>query len=188
MSLIEIGTGAEARAQVLNDNFDYLEELISTSVSSLDAKFNSTTGNISNITSNLATIQSTLSTATSNISSLSSNKVNKDLSNATPSATFKANTIDWLAPNYGAGYSVSSGWTATKAGWIYCEMSSSANYTTKVLIGGKAVAYNYQGAGDGRAGALKVGCLAFIAKGQVLTTSVTGSPTNSFVFYPCKGN
>lgn len=179
MSLIEIGTGAEARAQVLNDNFDYLEELISTSVSSLDAKFNSTTGNISNITSNLATIQSTLSTATSNISSLSSNKVNKDLSNATPSATFKASVIDWLAPNYSGLYSISSGWTSPKAGW--CYFRGNQDHTSTVVVGGKTFEVSYD-TGDGQSrGSL---CL-FVGKGTTVT-----SFTNIGVAYfiPCKGN
>ena len=101
--------------------------------------------------------------------------------------TLNANIYANLAPNYSAGVSVSSGYKATKNGWIYYYVESSANNTTAILIDNKKVAYNYQGAGDQRAGTLKIGGMVYIAKNQTLTVSVTGSPSNTFTFYPCKG-
>ena len=191
-TLRTIVNGVLADAEDLNFNFNALNNDVSNTQNNINSVNSFLSAQINNTKSSLENSQEALKTelnqSITNVTSTANSKAKKDLSDASPTAAFKNNTIDWLSPNYGAGYSVSPNWTAPKAGWVYCEMNSSANGTTKVLIGGKAVAYNYQGAGDGRAGALKVGCLAFIAKGQALTTSVTGSPTNSFVFYPCKGN
>lgn len=185
MSLIEIGTGAEARSQVLNDNFNYLEELISSSASSLEAKVNSTTGNISNITSNLATIQSNLSTANTNISNLSSGKAAKDLSNVSPNATFKASVIDWLAPNYGAGYSISSGWTSPKAGWIYpYHYNTADNQELVVTIDGVEVFKT----GDAGTWSTGHGASSFIFVRKGKKVAFSGSGTNTVKFFPCVGN
>jgi hypothetical protein len=136
-----------------------------------------------NLTNEITKAKSDLLT---DIQNVSNSKASLDLANI--NANGKANVIDWMAPNYGAGYSVSPDWTATKAGWIYCTIYSDASSTTEVQIDGKSVSLNYQWAGDGRAGGLRIGDTVFIRKGKKFTVKTTGNPSYSFVFYPCVGN
>jgi hypothetical protein len=181
MSLIRLIPGGDVQSSTLNDNFDYLEGLISSSVSTLDGKVNSTTGNIANITSNMATIQTNLT----NVTNTANSKAKKDLSDATPSATFKASVIDWLAPNYSAGYSISSGWTAPKAGWLYpYHYNTADNQELVVTIDGVEV-FRTGDAGTWSTGHGASGFI-FVRKGKKVAFS--GSGTNTVKFCPCVGN
>ena len=178
MSLIEIKHGAEAKSDVLNGNFDYLEDLIVSSIQGFDSRINSANNNISNITSNLATIQNSITSTNNTVSSLSSGKASTDLSNVSPNATFKATVIDWLAPNYSGLYSISSGWTSPKAGW--CYFRGNQDHTSTVVVGGKTFEVSYD-TGDGQSrGSL---CL-FVAKGTAVTSFTNIGVAN---FIPCKG-
>lgn len=60
MSLIEITPGSEAKSQTLNDNFDYLEELVVNYSQTFESRIASANNNISNITSNMATMQNNI--------------------------------------------------------------------------------------------------------------------------------
>jgi hypothetical protein len=180
MSLIRLMPGGEVQSSTLNDNFDYLEGLISSSVSTLDGKVNSTTGNIANITSNMATIQTNLT----NVTNTANSKAKKDLSDASPSATFKANTLGWMAPNRGAGYGVASGWTAPKAGWINSRHHQSGDNQTITLKVDGAVVFETGGGGSYSGGDVD-NIEFFINKGSNVT--FTGSGDLRVTFYPCKG-
>lgn len=169
-SLKTFNEGEYIYASETNNNNQYLLSKLSDNAAQVQTFVE---GEISSIQSNVASVQATLQ---ANIDGVKSTV-----------DTLNANVYTNLAPNYSAGVSISSGYTATKNGWIYYYITSSANNTTKVLIDGKDVAYNWQGAGDQRAGGLRIGGMVYIAKGQKMTTSVTGSPTNEFTFYPCKG-
>ena len=83
------------------------------------------------------------------------------------------------------GYNISSGFTAPSCGWVWVSGHSNASGSSPyAYVDGKEVYQNWQGAGDGRAGALVISTTFFVGKGQVVTTAgrVTG-----LIFYPCKG-
>lgn len=128
-------------------------------------------GQVLAIQANVATIQSTLQGEIDGVS------------NGLKTVTETLFTA--IAPDYSAGVSISSGYTAEQDGWVYYYITSSANFTTRLLIDGKVAAYNFQGSGDHRAGTLRIGGMVFIAKGQKVTLSRTGDG-NTLTFYPCK--
>lgn len=174
MSLIEIKHGTEAKSQVLNDNFDYLEGLIVSSIQGFDSRINSANNNISNITSNMAVIQTNLS----NTTTTANGKASKDLSDVEPGVKFKETILDYIAPDYTAGYSISSGFTAPSAGW--CYFRGNQDTTSTVNVGGVGIEVSYD-SGDGQSrGSLSL----FVSKG---TTVTAFSNIGVAKFYPCKG-
>jgi hypothetical protein len=112
------------------------------------------------------------------IETVSNNKASKDLSDAEPSAEFKANILDYVAPDYLAGYSISSGFTAPSAGW--CYFRGNQDTTSTVDVGGVGIEVSYD-SGDGQSrGSLSL----FVSKG---TTVTAFSNIGVAKFYPRKG-
>ena len=187
MALTTIEHGALAKSSVLNDNFVYLDEKISKSAQTLEAKINMATNASATVTNGLATTQTTVNKMQDDLSALTTTtegKASKDLSDVEITTAFAEQLASAFAPNYNAGFSISSGWTATKSGWLSIEGYSDASGVSFGYIDGKTIYENYQWSGDGRAGGLRIMTMAFIGKGQVFTNSNNGTTT---VFYPCKG-
>lgn len=177
MSLIELEPGSEVSAENLNNNFDYLEDLVVNATISFDGRIASANNNISNITSNMATIQGAITDLETDLETTAGSKANLNLSNI--NASGKAKILDCIAPNYGAGYSISSGWTSPKAGWVY--FGGSADRTSSVYIGGVYFEISYD-SGDGQSSG---NIFMFIGKGVAVTSF---SNIREARFYPCKGN
>lgn len=187
MALINIDNGALAKSSVLNDNFIFLDEKIAKTAQTLDAKIGLVSNNASTVTSKLANTQTTVNKLNDDLTALTESnegKASKDLSDVEITNSFVENIATKLAPNYNAGFSISSGWTATASGWLSIEGYSDASGVSFGYIDGKTIYENYQWSGDGRAGGLRIMTMAFIGKGQVFTNSNNGTTT---VFYPCKG-
>lgn len=124
-------------------------------------------GQITSIQSNIGSVQATLQNSINEMS----DKLGSIYEN--------------IAPNFSAGISVSSGWTAPSSGWITVSgYSNGSGSSPTISIDGIKVWENYQDSGDGRAGYLRLVNMFFIGKGQEMTTS--GRSTTK-VFYPCKG-
>lgn len=86
-----------------------------------------------------------------------------------------------MMPNYGSGYSISSGFVAPVSGWITYDMISMGG-TSIVYINAKRVSSVGQTLSN--ASLVEIGGIAPIAKGQTVTSS--GS-IQSMIFYPCIG-
>lgn len=157
--------GEDILASETNANNQYLLGRISDNAERLQ---NFVDGEITSIQSNISSVQATLQNSINEMS----DKLNAEL----------GSMYDNIAPNYSAGISVSTGWSATSSGWISAVLNSSASGTNTLTIDGQAVLANLQGAGDGRAGYLGIRFMVYIAKGQVVGGSHSG-----LVFYPCKG-
>jgi hypothetical protein len=92
---------------------------------------------------------------------------------------------DNIAPNYKAGYSISSGWTAPKAGWLYpYHYNTNDNQELVVTIDGVEV-FRTGDAGTWSTGHGASGFI-FVRKGKKVEFS--GSGTNNVKFFPCVGN
>lgn len=102
-------------------------------------------------------------------------ELNNNLSNLNDSL------VDAMMPNYGSGYSISSGFVAPVSGWITYDMISMGG-TSIVYINAKRVSSVGQTLSN--ASLVEIGGIAPIAKGQTVTSS--GS-IQSMIFYPCIG-
>lgn len=141
----------------VNENF----ELVQSDVAEMGRALNSfVESEVTSLQSNLSSAQATLQ---NNINTISSKL---------------SNIYDDIAPNRGAGYSIASGWTAPKAGWIYAYKSGD-NTTATLKIGSQNAIVDGSHGGYSN---LISGSLAFIAKGEATTFS-----NYTCTFYPCKG-
>lgn len=132
-----------------------------------------------NLTNEITKAKSDLLT---DIQNVSNSKASLDLANI--NANGKANTLDWMAPNRGAGYGVSSGWTAPKAGWINARHYQSYDNQTITLRVDGVVAFETGGGGSYSAGDVD-NIEFFINKGSNVTFG--GSGDLRVTFSPCKG-
>lgn len=154
------------KSSEVNENF----ELVQKDVSEMGQALNTyVEGEIASVQSTVSSVQATLQ---ENI-----NTVSDKLSNV----------YDDIAPDYTKEIAISSGWTATKHGWVKFRIYSSASGDTNVQINGKVVAENWQGKGDGRAGGFYISGLVYISKGQVVTLGGAQANDGKLYFYPCKG-
>lgn len=156
--------GEDILASETNANNNFLLDKISENATILRGYVE---GQISSIQSSVSSVQATLQ---NNINEL---------------ADKLGLVFDEIAPDFGAGVKISSGWVAPSSGWVTVTGYSNADGSSPTIsIDGKMVWENYQGKDDGRAGHLRLVNMFFIGKGQKLTT--TGRSTTK-VFYPCKG-
>lgn len=147
----------------VNENF----ELVQSDVTEMGRALNTfVESEVTSLQSNLSSAQATLQ---NNINTVSSKL---------------SNIYDDIAPDYGAGYSVSSGWTAPKAGWLACYGTSGEGAHTAWYVDGAEVFRDDQSWGGGRAGGQGSRSMAFVAKGSAVTRS---GNNNTAMFYPCKG-
>jgi len=187
-TLRTIVNGVLADAEDLNFNFNALNNDVSNTQNNINSVNSSLSAQINNTKSSLENSQEALKTelnqSITNVTSTANSKAKKDLSDVSPVAAFKTSVLGWLAPNHTAGYSVTSGWTATSAGFLSLSGNSGEGSYSSWLIDGKEVFRNDQVSGGGRAGRVTTTGNAFIGKGQVLTSA--GEVTTA-MFYPCKG-
>ena len=105
-----------------------------------------------------------------------SGKADLDLSNSTPSANFKKNSIGWLMPDYSASVTVTMPYTANSNGWF---VASAANSTSQVKINGVKVAMISWDSGRWSG---NLNCQILVSEGDVITGAV-----GDMFFIPCKG-
>ena len=178
MALVEIGAGNEARSSVLNDNFKYLEDQLSLLSSSSQNSVAGLSNTISSISSELNAIQGSLTNVNKSISEVDDKSASKDLSDVTPANSFIEGVLEYVSPDYSAGYSISSGFVAPSAGW--CYFRGNQDHTSTVNVGGVGIEVSYD-SGDGQSrGSLSL----FVDKG---TTVTSFSNIGVAKFYPCKG-
>jgi hypothetical protein len=134
------------------------------------------------IQTNLSAIQTNLS----NTTTTANGKASKDLSDANPSATFKANAIDWMAPNYTAGVAKSfhTTYIAEKMGIIVINVSGQGGSELEVnmYIDGVLVNESDSWMRDGGQG---WSCWGLVPKGS--SYRVDSGLSGTLVFYPLKG-
>jgi hypothetical protein len=155
--------GEDILASETNANNNYLLGKISDNASTLQ---NYVEGEITSIQSSLASVQATLQ-----------NSIN-EMSNKLSSI------YDNIAPNYKAGYSISSGWTAPKAGWINARHNQSFDNQYFTLSIDGVVAFETGGGGSYSAGDTD-NIELFVGKGAQVTFD--GSGNKRVTFFPCKG-
>jgi hypothetical protein len=150
-------------ASKVNENF----ELVQTDISEMGQTLNRyVEGEITSVQSNLSSVQATLQ---ENINSVTA-KVGAIFSD--------------IAPNYAAGYSISSGFIAPSAGWVACYGTSGEGSYTTWNADGAEIFRNDQTRGGGRAGQVVMRSMAYVEKGSVITRN---GENNTAMFYPCKG-
>lgn len=161
-------------ASQVNENFDVVQGDIEELGNGLNTKFSSE-------------ITKAKEELIEDINTKAATKADKDLGNVSESGINKV--MQTFAPNYTAGYSISSGWIAPENGWIKHRIYSSASGGTSVLINDIVVAENWQGKGDGRAGGFYITGMTYILKGQ--NVKLGGDQANdsnnrdALYFYPC---
>lgn len=155
--------GEDILASETNANNNYLLGKISDNASTLQ---NYVEGEVTSIQSSLASVQATLQ-----------NSIN-EMSNKLSSI------YDNIAPNRSAGYSIASGWTAPKAGWVNARhyQPYDNQYLTLWIDG--AVVFETGNAGSHSAGDTGQAEF-FVNKGSNVTFD--GSGNIRVIFFPCKG-
>ena len=120
------------------------------------------------------------------------NLTNGVISNFNPKQPFRAVDsnefveieADFLAPDYTAGVSVSSGYTATKNGWLYIyHKNTNDGQSIAVSVAGTVVFES----GDSGTWSTNLVASGFIFVGNGQQITYTGTGTNTLKFYPCKG-
>lgn len=181
MALTTIEHGALAKSSVLNDNFVYLDEKISKSAQTLEAKINMATNASATVTNGLATTQTTVNAIQDDLSALTTTtegKASKDLSDVTITTSFGAKIAEVIAPNLTAGYSISSGWKSPNAGWVYANRSGD-NFHAYLYVDGKEL---MKAGSGGSYSSLNYGSMIFIGKNRTVTFDKFNC-----TFYPSKG-
>lgn len=174
MPLTNIEYGSLASSEVMNDNFEYLDNRITTVAENL-------TSTSSSIYSNIESINSTFTQNNQerieDITNLSStvNTLNNNLNTLTNNVNSTNN-----APDYNRGVSISLPYTVTKNGYVYAGVNGfDAVYYVKV--NGKIVHGH-----SGYSGGIQVysGSLFRVAPGDVVTCEFI---YGNYYFYPMKG-
>ena len=153
--------GEDILASETNDNNRFLLNRISENAQRLE---NIVNGEITSIQSNISSVQTTLQ----NSINAMSDKLNAEL----------GSMYENIAPNYSAGISITTGWTATSSGWLY--MGGTADGTSSFTIDGVSFQISYD-TGDGQSNG---NIFMYIAKDSVISDF---RRVRQATFYPCKG-
>lgn len=163
MALTTIDNGSIAKSSVLNDNFVFLDEKISKTAQTLDAKISMVTNTSSSVSSNLATTQTTVSNIQDELSTLTTTtegKASKDLSDVTFTSAFIAKIVNLIVPNVSKRYTISSGFVAPSAGWVFLRNQEESR--CYITIDGVDFDYTYDWGDGGSEDSLNW----FVGKGQ----------------------
>ena len=132
MALERITNGSLADPEVVNNNFDYLDDRITDTANRIYT-------NNAQFESQIATLNSALSTNVNNLNSTINNldeELNGEISNLSDNLdTLSARSI---APNYSAGSQVPNGYVAQQDGWLRCTARIDS-YGSHVYINGVSV-------------------------------------------------
>ena len=162
-SLKTFNEGEYIYASETNSNNQYLLSKLSDNAAQVQTYVE---GEISSIQSNVASVQATLQ---GNI-----DEAKTETNNLKTDIYTKG-----FLPNYSAGVSISTGYKATKNGWVYFE--GKVNGGQKIgYVNGKRVFLSAQGVNYHQ----PIGAMVLVGKGDTVTTSGSFA---SIVFYPCKG-
>lgn len=162
-SLKTFNEGEYIYASETNSNNQYLLSKLSDNAAQVQTYVE---GEISSIQSNIASVQATLQ---GNIDAAKT-----ETSNLKTDIYTKG-----FLPNYSAGVSISSGYTATKNGWVYFEGDGGGGMK-RGYVNGKKVFMSAQGVNYHQ----PCGAMVLIGKGDKVTTSGNFA---ALIFYPCKG-
>lgn len=97
---------------------------------------------------------------------------------------FKEIVADFLVPDYAAGVSVSSGYTANENGWLYIYHKNTGDGQSIAVSVDGTVVFESGDSGTWSTNLVASGFI-FVGNGQQIT--YTGTGTNTLKFYPCKG-
>lgn len=169
MSLTHIEYGSLASSAVMNDNFEYLDDRITTVANSL-------TSNTSSINSNIASLNSTFSQTTDELAS--------DISDLETYAQNLRSDFENQnhAPDYSNGIGITLPYTAEADGWAYVRIYT-GDSVLSVFVNGKPVlarsASQYGGVSSQGSSIFRV------STDDEITTN--GSLQDAY-FYPMKGD
>ncbi|MBQ2396023.1 MAG: hypothetical protein II304_03115 [Bacteroidales bacterium] len=145
------------KSSEVNENF----ELVQKDVSEMGQALNTyVEGEIASVQSTVSSVQATLQ---ENINTVSSKL---------------SNIYDDIAPNYGAGYNISNGFTAPKAGW--CYFGGIQDGSSGVHVGGRYLEISYD-SGDGQS---RGNIFVYVGKGTIVNGF---NRVREAIFFPCKG-
>lgn len=167
MPLTHIEYGSLASSEVMNDNFEYLDNRITTVADTL------TTAS-SSIYSNIASVNSTLSQADEDLAS--------DISDLESYAQAIRSDFDSQnnAPDYSKGIGITLPYTVVADGYVYGGVDGTDS-TQYVQVNGKPV-HGHCGYSGGKF--VYSGSTFRVSAGDVVTKSRSGG---SYYFYPMKG-
>lgn len=184
MALTTIQSGAVAKSSVLNDNFIYLDEKISSFATNTSNKVDALSNSLTTISGNLSGTSTTVSNLSASVTELETSvegKAKKDLSDVSLSSEFKELVLSCIAPNYSAGVNIGDNvtYTAPKAGWvIVCQRTDNADSAGYWING----LYFESSREVGNSQNAQSTCV-FIGKGDKFRANYT----NQIKFFPCKG-
>ena len=168
MPLTNIEYGSLASSEVMNDNFEYLDNCIT------------------NVATNLAATNSNLNSSIANISSNFSQQnesMRTDISNLEDYAEQIRNDFDSQnnAPDYSLGIGITMPYTVISDGYVYAGVSG-FDYFRYVYVNGGMV-HGHCGYSGGKS--VYSGSLFRVSSGDVVTCE---APQGQYYFYPMKGD
>ena len=176
MALTKIINGTLADPEVVNENFEYLEEMITDTAAKIYT-------NNTSLESKFSTLSNSLNSKIDDFSDAISGDITTDINNLKNNVSDINNKVtnifNIIAPNYQAGYEISSGWVAQKCGYVNWYSGAAGDGTTRRLyINGVEVGFHsYYKYGDPHR------IQYMISKGDVVTFE-SGTTAK---FFPCKG-
>lgn len=175
-ALTKIENGSLADPEVVNLNFEYLDEQITDTAAKIYT-------NNTSLESKIATLSDNTNKQIEDLTEQLTGGITEnitDLNKNITSINTKINNIfDIIAPNYTAGFAISSGWKATKCGYVSWNSGTAGNGTTRrIYINGIEVGFHsYYKYGDSHR------IQYMVRKGDVITFE-SGT---SAKFFPCRG-
>ena len=168
MPLIHIEYGSLASSETMNDNFEYLDDRVTTVANNLVSTSTSIYSNLSGLSSSLS----------EQISDLSSDieDLEDDLEDLREDFTSQNN-----APDYSRGIGITLPYTAEADGYVYAGVDG-MDYTSYVYVNDKVV-HGHCGYSGGYS--VYSGSIFRVSTGDVIRT---GRQLGSYYFYPMKSS
>ena len=179
MAIEEIQAGSKAQSKVLNDNFNYLQELVGNLSIKIDGSDATVDSKIATTKNSLMLEINKIKTDTETAIADIEKEVETGVNNATSSSsTLKTDVYTkGFLPNYSAGVSISTGYTTTKNGWVrwYTNNGDGGEHYLKVnsVNVGISSQYKYHN---------HKSLMFLVSKGDTIAFT-----NGTVTFYPCKG-
>lgn len=180
MALVKIQNGSLADPDIVNNNFEYLEEMITDTSAKIYTNNTSLESKISTLSSNLNEKIDDLNDQVLGGVETDISTINKNISNIN---TKIGKILTGIAPNYTAGKAITDNadFVAPSCGWVYWTASTGQG-PIYLSVNGKNVI-----AAGATAGKDHIVCTLpiYVCKGDIIRS--TSSAYLGVVFYPCKG-
>lgn len=180
MALTKIEFGSLADPDVVNNNFEYLEEMITDTSAKIYTNNTSLESKISTLSSNLNEKIDDLNDQVLGGVETDISTINKEISNIN---TKISKILTGIAPNFTAGKAITDNtdFTAPSCGWVYWSGSTGQGPIYLSVNGKNVLTVGAFGSKDTTLCTLPI----YVTKGDVVRT--TSSAYLGAVFYPCKG-